>query len=133
MYEYHGWATLSESPSEFDDGHFEPLAKSIRNEIRRIRAEHGGIDIGEKTINGLTMVWVAGYANHRRPDADEVHNLFRLIAKQLPGSYGLLYERDDEDTQGYENDFCVWRLARGQLVERRDVLLSPCIPTIEDN
>ena len=62
-------------------------------------------------------------------------NLFQYIAKIAPGSYGLLYIRDDEDHlrgNDYENCFRVWRLCRGTLIELDDPFLSPAIPVVED-
>jgi len=56
------------------------------------------------------------------------------VANELPFSYGLLYVHDDEDhSRGadHENDFRVWRLARGGFGELADPFLSPYIPTVE--
>jgi hypothetical protein len=59
-----------------------------------------------------------------------VIDLFKWIAAELPHSYGLLYAHDDE-ALGQENEFRVWRLARGEIEERPDPFLSPYIPTVE--
>jgi hypothetical protein len=73
-----------------------------------------------------------------------VIDLFRRVATELPFSYGLLYVHDDEDSlwditdeqiarhgNNYDNEFRVWRLARGEFEERADPFLSPYIPTVE--
>ena len=56
-----------------------------------------------------------------------------VASRKLPGSWGLIYERDDEmlDPPG-PNAFRVRVLARGTIVERPDSFLSPCNPIIED-
>ncbi|KAI9135575.1 Imm7 family immunity protein [Acaryochloris sp. CCMEE 5410] len=82
--------------------------------------------------NGCDSVSVAGQHNHR---ADYIVDLFVWIAKNAPGAYGILYIRDDEDSKrgaDYTNDFRVWKLCRGNLIETSDPFLSPCVPTIED-
>ncbi|HXT38297.1 MAG TPA: Imm7 family immunity protein [Chloroflexota bacterium] len=56
-----------------------------------------------------------------------------FLYERLPGSWGLLYERDDETTAPPgPNAFRVRLLARGQIKEGTDPFLSPCRPTIED-
>jgi hypothetical protein len=59
-----------------------------------------------------------------------VIELFRWVATELPDSYGLLYAHDDE-AEGQENEFRVWRLARGAFDERADPFFSPYMPTVE--
>lgn len=48
-----------------------------------------------------------------------------------PGSYGLLHLRDDEEP-AHDNEVRVLRLARGNVTQHTELLLSPCIPTLED-
>ncbi len=84
-------------------------------------------------LNGdLHVLSVAGHRNHR---CETALDLFRWLAINGPGSYGLLYVRDDEDFRrggDFGNEFRVWRLARGVLEEQDDPFLSPPIPTVED-
>ncbi|MGH3852033.1 MAG: Imm7 family immunity protein [Pseudonocardiaceae bacterium] len=55
------------------------------------------------------------------------------LSAQLPGSWGILYERsDDMPNPPDPTEFRVRVLARGQVSERKDPFLSPCRPTIED-
>ena len=56
---------------------------------------------------------------------------FENIGRIAQGSYGLLYMHNDEDSRRH-NDFVVYRLARGRVTIFRDELLSPLIPTVED-
>ena len=55
--------------------------------------------------------------------------LFETIGKIAEGSYGLLYLRNDEDKEKY-NNFVVHRLARGTVEIYPDTLLSPMIPNV---
>lgn len=71
--------------------------------------------------------------NRIQKRAEEIINLYQFIADQAPGSYGLLYTRDDEDIEGYDNEFRVFVLARGIIQQKEDVLLSPFVPIVEDN
>lgn len=71
--------------------------------------------------------------NHKSFEAGEIIELFQFIADQAPGSYGLLYTRDDEDIEGYDNEFKVYVLARGTLRRQEDVWLSPFVPVVEDD
>lgn len=55
------------------------------------------------------------------------------VAQLLPGSFGLLYERDEEMTGAPgQNGFRVRVMARGELSLRLDPFLSPLQPVIED-
>ncbi len=82
--------------------------------------------------NGCDSLMIAGQHNHR---GDYVIDLFRWMAANAPGSYGLLYIRDDEDSHrggDFTNVFRVWRLCRGTITEMDDPFLSPAISTVED-
>ena len=50
-----------------------------------------------------------------------------------PGSYGLLYLHDDEDTNGFHNAFQVFVLSKGNFILCKDPFLSPYIPRVEDS
>lgn len=64
--------------------------------------------------------------NRRREEGDRLDLFLAVIARRLPGSYGLIYERDDEmpDPPG-PNAFRVRVMAAGTLTERQDPFLSP--------
>ena len=126
--EYHGWITLRDSPGDPEEDRTPEIAARVGERLRDMEAEHR--IVGMKAVNATYIVWLGGCTNHRSADVDEVFGLFHLVASSAPGSYGLLYVWDDET--GDENQFRVWRLARGRLSEHADPFLSPCIPTIED-
>lgn len=125
MYEYHGWITIGETAGERDVGGLHQAVAQIRNYLSESVAVYvAGLDV----VNGLYVLWLAGHPNHK---TDIPLRLFEYVASQAPGSYGLLYIRDDDD-QACPNAFQVWRLARGRLESAADPFLSPCVPIIED-
>ncbi|MFF3068112.1 Imm7 family immunity protein [Kitasatospora sp. NPDC057904] len=62
---------------------------------------------------------------------DSIVAFFREVGQLAPGSYGLLHIRDDEEP-GRENEVTVVRMVRGRLSTHTELLLSPCIPVLED-
>ena len=80
------------------------------------------------------MLNLDGLVNRRRYEADELDGLLDHICKRFPGSYGLLYDRSDNDPDfpGGPNAFRVRVMARGRLTTRQDPFLSPVQPVIED-
>jgi hypothetical protein len=75
----------------------------------------------------------AGLAAALVAEGDRLELFLAIIGRRLPGSFGLIYERDDEmpDPPG-TNAFRVRVMARGKLTERQDPFLSPVNPVIED-
>ena len=126
MVEFHGWATVRANTVD-------PLAADELEALERMlpNARMGAGTLGWKVINGEAFLWCAGMPNHRGSEFDEVLGFFGKLAGRFPGSYGLLFFRDDEDGS-LNNCFRVLRLARGELSESTDALLSPCVPTVED-
>jgi hypothetical protein len=129
MVEYHGWITLSDSSVDGDDALTADIYNKVKSEIEHLAGTHR--EVGIKVMNSIPMVWLCGCTNHRSRDIEDVFTLFRFVGQWASGSYGLLYIWDDEDLR-HENEFRVWTLAKGSMMERDDPLLSPCIPTIED-
>jgi len=86
-----------------------------------------------KAINGQYFLILHGLPNRRREEAEAVDDLLRFVASHLPGSYGLLYERDDSmPVPPGPGAFRVRVLARGNVAVRLDPFLSPCQPVIDD-
>ena len=126
MFEYDGWATLREDTREDDIGGLHRIVDELREVIEQFNDGSGVTDL--RWINGTCMVYFAGCPNRRH---DCVFGLFPWLAEHAPGSYGLLYVRDDE-APVHGNAFQVWRLRRRQVERHPDPFLSPCIPVIED-
>jgi hypothetical protein len=134
MYEYHGWVTIRPTPKHMDDNEedmlWEFVRKSIEGKIKTLNWMTGLMNL--QWTNGSCQINVSGLKNRRGEDSKEINELYQYIARVAPGSYGLLYEWDDEDQEGFENKFKVKVLKRGKIIEVEDKLLSPIIPEIED-
>ncbi|VTS06801.1 Uncharacterized protein OS=Leptolyngbya sp. Heron Island J GN=N836_31190 PE=4 SV=1: Imm46 [Tuwongella immobilis] len=130
MFEFHGWATIRVPDPDIDPTRrweLEAIAVArLREAIARADDQFSLFDV-RQTGNELIVLYTHGLRNHR---FHPVIELFQWVATELPDSYGLLYLRDDE-AEGHENEFRVWRLARGVFEERSDPFLSPCTPTVE--
>jgi hypothetical protein len=130
VFEFHGWATIRVPDPDFDSTRrhdLEAVAVSrLQEAIKRADDEFSMFGV-RQTGNELIVLYAHGLRNHRyRP----VIELFRWVATELPDSYGLLYVHDDE-ADGQDNEFRVWRLARGIFEELPDPFLSPYFPTVE--
>lgn len=131
MHEFHAWIGLAQSPGEDD----EDLLRTGIDELRKLIAESTWHDavFEVRSLNGGHFFTATGLVNRRRAEGARLDALLSLIADRLPGSWGVVYERDDEmpDPPG-PNAFRVRVLARGSITERADPFLSPCNPVIED-
>jgi hypothetical protein len=127
MFEYHGWIRLRSTAEAVDDE--PPLRLDEIQDLVNELAGHGLIDL--RPINGEYHVHLGGLPNHRGTQGSEVIDLFAKVGHLAPGSYGLLYVHDDEDPE-HDLNFRVFRLVRGSVTEHADHLLSPVIPTLED-
>ncbi|MFB9924265.1 Imm7 family immunity protein [Amycolatopsis halotolerans] len=127
MFEYHGWISLHSTAEAVDD---EPPLRL--GEIQALVDDLAGyalIDL--QPMNGSYCIHLGGHPNHRGQQGAEVIELFAKVGRLAPGSYGLLYVHDDEHPE-HHSGFRVFRLVRGEVTEHADHLLSPVIPTLED-
>ncbi|QUL58087.1 hypothetical protein KDC22_08715 [Paenibacillus tritici] len=131
MYEFHGWATIHETTTEADAGNLDSIVKKIQRFISELNWSSGLLEV--YPANGNYHLSVGGFLNRKTSEAEEVIKLYQFIADNSSGSYGVLYTRDDEDTEGYENNFRVFVLARGNIQLKEDEFLSPFVPGVEDN
>ncbi len=131
MFELHGWARVAMSPGDDDDDTGEAVRDLARRLAARVEQCAWTIGILElRAVNGQFHLVVSTFRNRRDSYVDEAFGLFEFLAEEAPGSYGLLYLRDEDapDSDGFE--VCV--LARGRLTRKTDPFLSPCVPVIED-
>lgn len=129
MYELHGWFGLAESAEETDLGGLDQAVEELRNRLdsMSISSVTASVDVW----NDQYFLVITGNPNRKR--GPEIDDLLRFVSRRLPGSYGLLYERDDEmRIPPGPNAFRVTVLARGNISVRLDPFLSPCVPVIED-
>ncbi|QUH28784.1 Imm7 family immunity protein [Vallitalea guaymasensis] len=130
MYEFHGWAVIRETPQVIDEENVDDIAKMIEEYIDNLNWESGILKIF--AVNGEYQFIVSGVSNHKTQESEELLGVYKYIAKIAPGSYGLLYVKDDEDTKGLDNEFIVYTLVRGNLSIQKDTFISPFIPIVED-
>lgn len=131
MHEFHGWIALSDSAYEMDMRVVESVVDHLREIVDDSQFDSSRFVI--ENLNGRYFLIATGHVQRRRQQADVLEVLLSLIARRLPGSYGVVYERDDEwEEPPGGNAFKVRVLARGHLEERGDPFLSPCVPAIED-
>lgn len=130
MYEYHGWATIRESSSiEEDETKLDICINQIQNYIDELQWPTGVLDL--RVVNGEYELWIAGFSNHKPIAEHDPLKVITMIGKLAQGSYGILYVRDSDDHEQY-NEFRVHSLIRGNIMEHADPSLSPVIPTLED-
>lgn len=131
MVELHAWATIRES---YEVDNEEDNIHNIVKEIQQYIKDFNWISdlCVLEFYNGSPSLSVVLFKNRFTQEVKEVFSLFEYIAKIAKGSYGLIYLYDDENTEGKENIFQVYSLARGKIAENKDTFLSPIIPKIED-
>ena len=128
MFEFHGWASVNYHTHDTNFGKQDACWDSLVSYVAEMPKDF----VHLQRYNGCDSLLIAGQHNHRR---EYVVDLFRWIADNAVGSYGLLYIRDDEDHErgtDYQNCFRVWRLCCGTLTEMDDLFLSPVTPAVED-
>lgn len=131
MYEVHGWFGLAESTEEADVGGLPTAVERLRQRITN--HQQSSLTISLDILNGQPFLAITGNPNRPRETPRFLGDLLELIRRELPGSWGILYERDDESVEWPgSNAFKVTVMARGRLSLRDDPFLSPCNPTIED-
>jgi len=135
---YHGWAVTRTGlplgvggPDEFEQWSRAEAAlfEHLKGEVEKLDESVRSCFFFNDGFNGMWSVAVTGQFNHRR---DAIMDMYRWLADHGPGSYGLLFVRDDEDPRSSEfYEWRVWRLSRGKLHEFDDLYISPHFPTLE--
>lgn len=131
MHEFHAWIGLSESAEEDDLGNLQEVIEELQELARDSKWHDAVFDVAN--LNGQHFFRAGGFVNRRREEGERLDLFLSVIARKLPGSWGLVYERDDDmPSPPGPNGFRVRTLARGVISERLDPFLSPCNPVIED-
>ena len=135
MFEFHGWAKICRSYKNVDfedddESLLDNIVIEIRDYMQNLGWETGVLDI--RIINGQYHFWTSGFTNHKGAEAQELLELYRFIGQKAPGSYGVLYTFDSGTDLGFRENFIVYVLVRGDLLEIPDPFLSPFIPVVED-
>lgn len=129
MHEFHAWVGLSDSTEEDDLAKVRVVVDDLRAMVEESSWHHASFEV--KNLNGQYFFMADGFVNRRRDEGERLDLFLDTISRRLPGSWGLVYERDDEmpDPPG-PNGFRVRMLARGKIFERADPFLSPCNPVM---
>ena len=128
MFEYHGWVTIQATASGDDDA---ALLERLVDRVHRAIRDAADFDLVDlRWSAGMPMLHFGGFDKHGAQAADLL-TLFTRAGELAPGSYGLMHTWDDQDTEN-DNNFRVYRMARGQVTEREDAHLTPVAPTILD-
>lgn len=126
MYEFNGWFVLKESADSrpgfgVGRGRIEDLTRRLTG----YRWNASRLDIVQ--LDQQFCLRMTGLMNRNRGESEDLHDLIGVIARDLPGSYGLLYEWSDEpDLPSSPGDgaFRVHVLERGEVSRRTDPFLS---------
>ncbi|MFV2009378.1 MULTISPECIES: Imm7 family immunity protein [unclassified Micromonospora] len=131
MYELRGWITLIDGTYESDFDALDPWIQQLNSLVNN--AHWTTMSIGLRPLNGTYHLSMDINANQKRDEARLADEILQFVADHLPGSYGVLHDRNDEqlDPPG-PNAFRVRVIRRGQIIQESDNLLSPCRPLIED-
>src|ERR1700730_11845658 len=130
MHEFHAWVGLSESTEESDLGGLQEVVEELEELVADSSWHDAVFEL--RNLNGQYFLTADGLVNRRREEGGRLDLFLAIIARKLPGSWGLIYESDDgmADPPG-PNAFRVRVLARGTITEHQDPFLSPCNPVIE--
>lgn len=133
MIEYYGWVNIRESFDETNEN--DKLLKTIwqtfLQEVNRLFTHSSNPQIKATILNGQYHFIISGFHNHKSQDFSKVFTIFEWLEKHAVGSYGLLYFFDDEDTDGYHNQFQVYCLKKGKFERQKDTFLSPYFNKVE--
>ncbi len=131
MHEFHAWIGLAESTEEVDAGQLQEKVAELQDLVADSSWHDAVFEL--RALNEQYFLNVTGFVNRQRQEGERLDLFLAIIARRLPGSWGLIYDRDDEmPNPPGPNGFRVRVLARGKLTERQDPFLSPCNPVIED-
>ncbi len=129
MFEYHGWATIQATASGDDDA---ALLERLVERVHRAIRDAGEFDLVDlRWSAGMPVLHFGGCDKHGGTLGPELLELFTRVGELAAGSYGLLHMWDDQDPE-HDNEFRVYRMARGQVTEQSDVHLTPVAPTVLD-
>jgi hypothetical protein len=131
MHEFHAWIGLAQSPAEGDDELFAQAVDEIEDLVSRSKWHDTSFQL--QNLNGQYFLTATGMVNRRREEGRRLDEILDMVRRSLPGSWGVIYERDDEAPYPPgPNAFRVRIIARGLINEKLDPFLSPCSPVIED-
>lgn len=134
MLSYYGWIEIRESYSEEGESDIlmQEIWTTLQTKAEEIQKISFNCSVETKIMNGEYKLIIFGASNHKRSPWYEILELLEWLAQNSIGSYGLLYLQDNEDKDGFDNQFQVYVLKKGILTKQNDPFLSPCIPEVEE-
>jgi len=130
MTSYNGWIEVFLDREH--EGNYQ-LEKKVFAEIEREIAKNAedAMVVGIQYISVTPRVYLHS-AGKRDAHWPWIKDLFQLVARIAPGSYGLLHVWNPDDLGGLDNEIQTWVVKRGIFVREKDTHLSPYFPTVED-
>lgn len=129
MIEIHGWLSIS-ATYQCEDLLLQSEIDRIMQQVQDI-VSNCQYEIDLRYVNGCAFINTLYCSNHRTEEVDVLIETYKRISETATGSYGVLFIRDDED-KTYYNEMQVYIFKKGKCLLKRDIVFSPCIPTIED-
>ena len=133
MYSVDGFFHLWPNPYETEDesARLAWVIESIPDWLREYRLD------GERAVhliptNGQVRLIVSRLWNHAGSNREDVHAFLSRVAREAPGSYGLLYEIDQDLPPPEGLTFSVLVMKRGRVERHPDPYFSPIWPVVED-
>ena len=129
MFELHGWITMRETYKAVDteEDNLDYIVRLIQEKALKMKWNTPEI----KAQSGEYFIELTLFSNRRTEEVDEIFEFLKFIVKSASGSYGLIYVLDSDDRKK-GNEFQVYTMHRGSIIEQKDSYLSPIVPTIED-
>lgn len=131
MYEFHGWLALAETPHDIDDGRLDDKIARLQSLLDTLALSPSIARI--VLHNGRRTLSLHAYPNRRRTEAEHLRRVLDHVVESLPGSYGIVYERDEQHELPHGRGlFSVLVVKKGRWQAAPDPFLSPNVPEIED-
>jgi Immunity protein 7 len=126
MFQLNGWAEiLTTTTGDEDPTKLHELVVSLKGRIASLTLGDRVDVVGR---GGSYLLRIAIVQNRERGDLDRFTTLLTELGVAAPGTYGVFYLRDDEQS----GSFVRFVIRRGLLERKADDLFSPSASTIED-
>ena len=130
MVEINGWISIHiTTDGENEYGKLEKAIEKIDHFLKPLKLFNQFFKI--EALNGYHTLFIGLNHNHENGYYDLIYQLLNEICIIAPGSYGIIYIRNDEDKLDF-NKFKIIKIAKGKITIEDDDFLSPCNPIIED-
>ena len=147
----HGWAVLQSSREKYaspnpeelfvldeeSEKEDEKLWSDFRSWMDKNADSFMNWQLTERLNNHHGLLQFSVSRNHR---SSSIWEMLKWLAEKSEGTYGIVFVHDDEDLLGNtnysrgerdcSNEYRVWRILKGELLEFDDPFLSPIVPRI---